>query len=284
LAEREYRLAVFTEFVLEMSVRPVKDLLRELPENSVAVDGTPIRTYARGRKANGPLLSTDPDAGWYVREDDDPEPEGSVADAMRPQRKASRRRAPARGKRGKTSLKKKAKYRFGYEATFAVIRDSHQDELLLDDGSPNPDVLPALVLGVALDKPGHRPAYNGVKVLSRFQDRGYKPGFLAADRAYNNSDPNERQLPVRALGFKPVYDYRVDQLGLQAETQGANLIEGTWYCPSMPQYLVDATADLYAGRIDQEHGLATSPRARPTDSCRKRRRMPLVDPQPNPAG
>ncbi|MER5462857.1 hypothetical protein ABT010_19665 [Streptomyces sp. NPDC002668] len=124
--------------------------------------------------------------------------------------------------------------------------------MLLDDNTPNPDVLPALVLGVSLDKPGQRPAYNGVKILSRLRERGYKPGYLAGDLAYNNSDPDEWQLPVRALGYKPVYDYRVDQLGNQAGTDDAIMVEGTWYCPSLPQPLIDATKDLYAERIDRE--------------------------------
>jgi hypothetical protein len=88
-----------------------------------------------------------------------------------------------------------------------VARDTEHDAALLDDGTPNPDVLPALVLGVALDKPGQRPAYNGMKVLNRLQERGYKPGYLAGDRACNNSEPTEWQIPIRAMGYKPVYDY-----------------------------------------------------------------------------
>ncbi|MEU9009279.1 hypothetical protein AB0D12_05715 [Streptomyces sp. NPDC048479] len=94
----------------------------------------------------------------------------------------------------------------GYDAAFAVTRDARFDEVLLDDNTPKPDVLPALVLGVSLDKPGQRPAYNGLKILSRLRNRGYKPGYLAADLAYNNSDPNQWQLPVRAPGYKPVHD------------------------------------------------------------------------------
>jgi hypothetical protein len=200
LAEREHRLAVFTEFVLDASVRPLKDLLAELSDGSLAVDATPVRTYARGRKTGGPELATDPDAGWYVREGDHRDPDTApVADSMRPPQKR-RKSQPAKGTKKRPSLKKKAKYLFGYDAAFAVTRDSRYDEVLLDDGTPNPEVLPALVLGVALDKPGHRPAYNGLKILSRLQSRGYKPGYLAGDLAYNNSDPNEWQLPVRALG------------------------------------------------------------------------------------
>ncbi len=28
-------------------------------------------------------------------------------------------------------------------------------------------------------------------------------------------------------------DYRADQLGIQASTGGALLVEGTWYCPAL---------------------------------------------------
>ncbi|MEU6777370.1 hypothetical protein [Streptomyces sp. NPDC046759] len=47
----------------------------------------------------------------------------------------------------KTSLKKK--YLFGYDAHLIVTRDAEHDAVLLDNGTPNPDVLPTLVLGVA---------------------------------------------------------------------------------------------------------------------------------------
>lgn len=252
LAAREHRLALFTEFVLDASVRPLKGLLNELSDGS-PVDATPIRTFARGRKSKGPELSTDPDAGWYVREGDHRDPDTvPVADAMRPSDKRKKNQRTKQDRRKKASLKKRAKYLFGYDAALAVTRDARYDEVLLDDNTPNPDVLPALVLGVSLDKPGQRPAYNGVKILSRLRERGYKPGYLAGDLAYNNSEPNEWQLPVRALGSKPVYDYRVDQLGNQAGTDGAIMVEGTWYCPSLPQPLIDATKDLYAERIDRE--------------------------------
>ncbi|MET7519496.1 hypothetical protein ABZS88_40095 [Streptomyces sp. NPDC005480] len=210
---------------------------------------TPAQTPRDARSCIG---SRAIDAGWYVREGEHRDPDAApVADAIRPPPTAGKKK-PTATKKGKPSLKKKAKYLFGYDAAFAVTRDVRYDEVLMDDNTPNPDVLPALILGVSLDKPGHRPAYNGLKVLSRLRERGYTPGYLAGDLAYNNSDPDEWQLPIRALGYKPVYDYRVDQLGKQAETQGAILVEGTWYCPSMPRPLIDATKDLYAERIDRE--------------------------------
>ncbi|MER5466823.1 hypothetical protein ABT010_40680, partial [Streptomyces sp. NPDC002668] len=315
LAEREHRLALFAEFVLDASVRPLKGLLSELSDGSLAVDATPIRAFARGRKTNGPELSTDPDAGWYIRDGDHRDPDTvPVSDAMRSRTRPGGPSSAPGGSR-RRSLKKRAKYLFGYDAAIAVTRDAHHDQVLLDDNTPNPEVLPALVLGVSLDKPGHRPAYNGLKILSRLRERGYDPGYLADDLAYNNSDPDEWQLPVRALGYKPVYDYRVDQLGKQAETQGAILVEGTWYCPSMPQPLIDATKDLYAERIDREtwarlitarkpyrlmpkesedaegHQRVMCPADAGKAQCPIKSRsmgqgihLPLVDPEPSPAG
>ena len=39
-------------------------------------------------------------------------------------------------------------------------------------------------------------------------------------------------------------DYRAYQLGIQANTSGAILVEGTWYCPALPQALITATTRL----------------------------------------
>jgi hypothetical protein len=39
-------------------------------------------------------------------------------------------------------------------------------------------------------------------------------------------------------------DYRDDQLGIQANSQGALLVEGTWYCPALPGPLITATTGL----------------------------------------
>ncbi|WP_406406516.1 hypothetical protein [Streptomyces sp. NBC_01643] len=313
LAEREHRLALFTEAVLDESVRPLKSLIAEKSDGSVAIDATPIRTFSRGRRTAGPDLATDPDAGWYVREGDHRDPDSTTADVMRP---ATKHQKPTSNKRkGSKAPQKKAKYLFGYDAALAVTRDARYDEVLLTDRTPNPEILPALVIGVSLDKPGHRPAYNGLKTLCRLRDRGYKPGFLAGDLAYNNSEPGEWQLPVRALGFRPVYDYRIDQLGKQAETQGSILVEGTWYCPSMPQPLIDATKDLYTERIGREtwtkliaarkafrlvpkehedpegHQRMMCPAEAGKVQCPLKPRslhrgihLPLVDPEPSPAG
>ncbi len=47
-------------------------------------------------------------------------------------------------------------------------------------------------------------------------------------------------------------DYRDDQLGIQANTGGAILVEGTWYCPALPEPLITATTGLRDHLITHE--------------------------------
>jgi hypothetical protein len=66
------------------------------------------------------------------------------------------------------------------------------------------------------------------------------------------------QVRLRELGYKPTYDYRIDQLGKIDSVHGAIQVEGTWYCPSMPIDLINATKDL---RRPRGHAHTTHPTA-----------------------
>ncbi len=89
-------------------------------------------------------------------------------------------------------------------------------------------------------------------MLASVAARGRKPGWLGYDRAYTQALPERFHLPARALGYKPVMDYRDDQLGIQASTGGAILAEGTWYCPALPEPLITATTRLRGHAITRE--------------------------------
>ena len=41
----------------------------------------------------------------------------------------------------------------------------------------------------------HRPTYNGLEILNRLRERGYKPGPRADHPAHKNSEPEDWQLP-----------------------------------------------------------------------------------------
>jgi hypothetical protein len=160
--------------------------------------------------------SSDPDAAWYIRgEADDRDDRGGFS----------------------------ARNTWGYEATFAVSGS---------DGPDEPQSIPSLVVGMApLHKPGHDVGANATRALRSVHDRGHPANFLAADRAYTNAKPDDFQLPVRALGYRPVLDYKIDQLGVQTSFGGMLQIEGAWYCPSIPDVLVSATTDFRNGRIEE---------------------------------
>ncbi len=103
---------------------------------------------------------------------------------------------------------------------------------------------PLLATGMAFDKPGFNVAENAIKVIRSMQDDGMPVGLAVGDRAYwPNSMVEKLQLPMRALGYANVNDYQSDQLGVQAGHGGGIMVEGAWYCPSMPKPLVEATID-----------------------------------------
>ena len=107
-----------------------------------------------------------------------------------------------------------------------------------------PPAHPDLAIGLALARPGEDPGGTGARVLASVAARGHKAGWLGYDRAYTAALPGRFQLPARALGYRPVMDYRIDQLGIQANTGGAILVEGSWYCPALPGPLITATTRL----------------------------------------
>ncbi len=186
------------------------------PALAYGLDATPVPLFSRGPSVRAGLCASDPDGGWYVREGD------------------HREREDHKGRsRGRVA--------WALEAT------------VLTTASPTPEKLasfPNLVIGLALGRPGTDPGGTAVRVLRGARSRGWSPGPLGVDRAYSTAFAAGFHLPVRAMGFDLVLDYRVDQLGRQANSHGAVMVEGTWYCPSMPEVLVNATIDLRAGRID----------------------------------
>lgn len=234
IEELDRRLLWFANQVIEASVLQLPRSIRRRWKGSVAVDATPIPGYARpehrgratSKHGKRPVLthSTDPDCAWYVREADHRDPE-TVSEVV-----------TGSGKRiGRIS--------WAFEATLVVM------------GSDDPSgdgLYPNLVVAMApLHKPGHDPGENAIRALTSVYNRGHPRKWLAGDLAYTNALAEKFQLPARALYYLLVLDYRYDQLGVQGSYGGALLIEGWWYCPSIPPLLIAATMDYRNGHIDK---------------------------------
>jgi len=219
VAERIKRVQYVTNALLEASARLLPDDVRARWNGNVCVDATLIRT-------------------WGKRGHPKPKPNrDNSTDRMSPETVAGWyvRDNPDTGK--------KESY-FGYEAHLAIATTS----------DPNrPADFPLLVLAMSVDKPAQSTGGNATTLLQSLNERAYPAGMLAGDRAYfPNPQPQNLQLPARAYGYRLIGDYRDDQLGTKAEYGGAILVEGSWYCPSMPQPLIDATKDERAKRITDE--------------------------------
>jgi hypothetical protein len=111
---------------------------------------------------------------------------------------------------------------------------------------------PNLVLGAVLGRPGQDPAGTGARVLASVRSRGWPAKYLGADRGYTQGLPEHFHLPVRALGYSLVMDYKAAELGRQANSQGAAMVDGTFYCPALPEDLISASSGKRAGTIDEK--------------------------------
>ena len=119
------------------------------------------------------------------------------------------------------------------------------------DDPEQPAAMPSLVIGMMLHKPGHQVGQNAIRALASVANRGHPAHYLAGDRAYTQAKAEDFQLPARALGYEPVLDYKVDQLGRQGSHAGMMLVDGSWYCPGMPETLINATKQFRKGVIDE---------------------------------
>ena len=118
-------------------------------------------------------------------------------------------------------------------------------------GPQSVPVHPNLAIGLCLGRPGEDPAGTGAELLGQVQARGWPARYLGADRGYSQGLPERFHLPARLLGYSLVMDYKAQDLGRQANSQGAVLVDGAFYCPAMPEVLVTASADRRAGAIDE---------------------------------
>ena len=211
------RLEAFLNSLIEASISILTGEELAAYDGSAGLDATAVPLFSRGPSKRTGLCASDPDGGWYVREGDHREREDDKGKPLR-------------------------KIAWALEATIATMARP--------PGAP--PAHPNLAAGLALTRPGEDPGGTGARVLASLAARGHRPGPLGYDRAYTQALPGRFHLPARALGYQPVMDYKSGQLGIQANTGGAILVEGTWYCPALPEPLITATTSLRGHAITRD--------------------------------
>lgn len=211
---RRKRLTLFTNSLLMASARLLGEKEFNQWTGDVAVDGTPIKAANNGTRRKSKRVSSEPDAGWYVREGD---------------HKGSEDSDPS-------------KLMWAYEATLATMTFPATD-----------DEMPSLIVGIALDKPGCNIAERAVDALTHIiNDDTLPKGHFIGDRAYLPGSKAEKlAMPLRRAGYKMMGDQSVRSVGKQATHEGAVLVDGTWYIDCMPEALVNAGVDFVRGDIDE---------------------------------
>lgn len=200
-------LHVFCNLPITQTLSYVPEHAMNLFEGNYALDGTYI--------ASGGKRGTDNRTGKYVNIEYD----GS--------------RHFRDGNHGDDDKKRKDVNGWGFEMqVVSKIRN----------GPGAPDLFPLLTVGIAFAEPAKEPGLNALKALEAVVAAGLPIKHLVADRAYYAGAAIENfHTQTDIWGFRPVTDYRVDQLGMSTTHSGAIQVEGWWYCSKMPEDLINAT-------------------------------------------
>lgn len=207
---RHRRLVTFCNLLLHISYLALPRRFRRRWKGSVSIDATKIPAFSKGPevdKATGDvvLAAVEPDAGWYVRDDEST---------------------------------------WAREASLVIM--GHDEPL-------DPRSFPFLIIGMApLHRPGAQPGLNAIEAIRSLHNRKMPKGLAATDDAYVHSVPENYQLPLQAYGYEMLTSYRDDQLGVQGNVAGALMVEGSFYCPAMPEPVINATRDKRKSRISYE--------------------------------
>ena len=241
ISEKNSRLHVAVNRLVGSSVKKMPVEMSRAFKGDYAIDGTFVR--ANGKRGtdffNGQYVATEYDGGRQFRL-------GNHGAADNP-----------------GQAKSKSKNFWGFElTTVTMIRESLSAPVSFSQ----------LIVSLAWDIPGGQPGQNGIEAFAGVLALGLPLEHVVADRAYFAGAAVENFHEQMSIwGAKPVTDYKVTQLGNTEQCCGAIQVEGTWYCPSMPYGLVNASIDFRAGTIDLDTYLARIEGRRKWAAVRKSR-------------
>ncbi|WP_262002335.1 hypothetical protein [Microbacterium sp. Mcb102] len=223
LDRRARRAEILRNQLLEANYQAIPAKFR--PERiSLSVDATRVRTHARGMSKarlatmnDDATVSAEPDMGFYQR--------GSNGKSA-----------------GDNAVAEGSYKRANNRAVISEYALEHEFGVLCSPAPSAPGRYPSLIVGLENHVPGVDPIGAARQMVDNLYERGHTLEHFVGDRAYMpKGDPDRLINPLRERGVKLVMDYMKGQLGLQAQKDGAILIDGAWYCPSMPKKLIDAS-------------------------------------------
>ncbi|WP_210503353.1 hypothetical protein [Nocardioides xinjiangensis] len=203
--ELQARLDWVCNRLLETAFKTLPRRIRRKYKGSACIDGTPMRLSSKGRGVENEECSADPDGGFYRRGGDHSETGGF----------------------GKSF--------YALDISLLVAVDCHHGDK---------QYMPALPLAMTTDRPGVDPAGAARRIFAYIEQAGYPVRWLAGDLLYTDQKAEKFQTAAREIGYKPVLGYGPKHHGLQGTHKtGATMVEGNWFCPHMPEPLVNATVD-----------------------------------------
>ncbi|WP_062135516.1 hypothetical protein [Demequina aestuarii] len=75
---------------------------------------------------------------------------------------------------------------------------------------------------------------------------------MTVDLGYSQLDPENFALPVRALGYGLNIMYKKNDLGIQADYEGALLVDGRWYGACLEQQSIDPSPNYETGLLTED--------------------------------
>jgi hypothetical protein len=231
LREKNRRLKLVSNQLVEATIKLVPEEIEKKWKGDSCIDATVVPAYgSRGAPFGGTHGPNDPSGGWYRRDS-----QHNVVGA------------------GEKKIVKKSV--FGWDVTI-VVQVNHDPTALPE--------FPMLIAGLGIDVPATHLIQTATEIYSDMSRRGHPAGRITGDRGYGpGAKAEDFQIPVRKLGHTLVMDYKSKQLGWTATERdpeseentgyaGAIQVEGSWYCPSMPENLIEATRLMRNGDIDHK--------------------------------
>lgn len=205
IMERHQHLTWVCNTLLRIPFELLPAKVKRKYRGSACVDATPMRVATKRRSVKKEIAPSDPDTGNYGRDGD--HTEDSAVD---------------------------------WTKTFPAYDINLMSAVC--DWLGDRQYLPALPLAVHLGRPGTDPAGAFRRMAATLTTVGHQPRYLAGDGIYANATPDTFHDPARKGGWQMVLPILDDHTGIQTSLEGLLMVEGDWYCPSIPQRLIDATA------------------------------------------